>query len=246
MTFAGQWTACRNSSLSLNDNSLVSDLTSIDITLSNGQIVNIAELRFPIQFFIPRNNDTIAGLQNQLVRKGCDQVLAPANLTVAEAVASLECSFWDPTYGNWSTRGCVTNGLTADHRSINCSCGHLTEFAILHRESQIEQQMSECDAVIESSALGHWVYAIFLVLYSCVSIFSGTQLVRVVRSTGWTKYYLMVAEHTLIMLAAASRAFNMLAFYELYQFLSLGFMTISSGVPHLFTSWIFSFVIFAW
>lgn len=53
-------------------------------------------------------------------------------------------------------------------------------------------------------------------------------------------------EHVLVMCVGLFRAFNMLNYYYLYNYIPIVTLTVVSGVPHLFTSWIFTFVIFAW
>lgn len=83
-------------------------------------------------------------------------------------------------------------------------------------------------------------YLAFFVLYGSVGFIAALQLSRVLASSG-CKHWLMAVEHALVLSVAVFRAWNMLNYYVLYEFIPLKWITIISGVPHLFTSWIFTF-----
>jgi hypothetical protein len=94
--------------------------------------------------------------------------------------------------------------------------------------------------------LGHTDYLIFLILYSLVACFSLFQEVRIWYWKAVKKYWLMSVEHALIFIYAVLRALNQLVYYRLYLSVTLSTQVLVSGIPYLFMSWIFSFVIVAW
>ena len=232
VTFDDRWQVCRNTT-----GGLSSSLTHIDITLSNGQVVDISQLHTPITFLIPLNADAADRARHPQVDCVGNVV---QNFTDA-ATLGLTCSYWDPRAGNWSSAGCITVGLTADHKAINCSCGHLTEFAILHRRNE---NAAMCFAD-QAAVLGLWQYLLFMALYLVSASFSMRQLTHILMTTG-CKHYLMTAEHALVFCISIARAINMAIFYEGYKYLSALTISLLSGLPYLFLSWIFTFVIFAW
>jgi len=234
VTFNPRWTNCRNTSDSGTD--VVSEITTIDITLSNGEVVDISELNGPIEFLVPlRSNHSLPAPPDPKCPDG-QTAVAPVDPTSA-----LTCSFWDVANQTWSNEGCRNLGYAANKTAIKCSCGHTTEFAILYHAEKAAA--GGCESI--ESELGLFYYLIFFSLYMLVASISAFQLARILRSTR-CKHWLMSVEHGLVMCVGLFRAWNMINYYVLYQYIPLLHITIISGVPHLFTSWIFTFVIFAW
>ena len=220
VTYDPRWAVCRSGGA----NGIVSSaLTTIDITLSNGQVVDISQLLSPVAFDIPFNLSA-----SGLVAPRCpgDEV---GNL---DALArALVCSYWDPKHRNYSSAGCRNEGFNADRTAVHCSCGHLTEFAIIYRA---ELQALGC--LGGDAAFGQPYYLAFFFLYASVGVIASLQLSRVIASSG-CKHWLMAVEHALVVSVASFRGWNMINYYYLHDFIPLKWITIISGVPHLFTSW---------
>lgn len=122
-----------------------------------------------------------------------------------------------------------------------CSAGvPCAEFAILLREDSAQ---GSCSA----PTFGLFQYCSFMILYLVVALLTLVQLTRIVIATRFKcTYWLMVTEHWLVLMVSLLRAFNMLLYYQLYNYVEFKVVSIISGLPSLFTSWIFTLVIFAW
>ena len=157
----------------------------------------------------------------------------PGDLSLASSCAIAECGWWDPAAHAWSTAGCSMLGATADGMGAQCECTHTTEFALLARNNDA------CAPPVS------WQWLLFLILYSVLGFVALVQLVRILRASGCSNW-LMCSEHALIVSICAARAVNQAVFYNLLPQLSFTGMALLSGIPYLFLSSIFSFVIVAW
>ena len=220
VTFDNRWAACRSTGGS---GVVSSSLTTIDITLSNGQVVDISQLLSPISFLIPFNLSDA----NIPPPRHCSGEINTAPDAYADV---LTCSYWDPRNKTYSSKGCRNLGFANNMTAINCSCGHLTEFAIIY-DSQLAQATGDC-----TESFGLLYYLIYAALYSTVGLLSAVQFARVTAASG-CKHWLMAVEHALVLAVSLFRAWNMINFYTLYQVIPFKWITIISGVPHLFTSW---------
>jgi len=149
----------------------------------------------------------------------------------------LECGFFNETSHAWSTAGCVSLGMDPDGHTQRCRCTHQTEFALLARSASLG---GVC-ATDTTSVMN----LIFLVLYSVLGFVALIQMLRAVR-VSWFHHWLLVTEHGLVVCICLTRAVNQAIFYHRISQLSFSTMAILSGLPFLFISWLFSFVIVAW
>jgi len=159
----------------------------------------------------------------------------PANIS-----SLLTCSFYDPELGEFSTDGCRSNGLTSDGLSLNCTCAHLTEFALIVQEAERRLQ-SQCAEAMESAI--YW--PIFLAIYTTLAIVSITQFTRIYLPFKCA-YWLMTYEHALLFAYCIFRALNCALYWKLTPHLSFAVASMITGLPYTVASWIFTFVIFAW
>ena len=124
VTFADQWASCRSSSGAI----VSSQITTIDFTLSNGQLIDVSELLAPFSFTLPFNASAVSVSVPAPV---CPGLPSSSVLSVAAADAllasSLLCGYWDLQNSSFSTAGCRNEGLTKNDTAVMCSCGHTTE-----------------------------------------------------------------------------------------------------------------------
>ena len=250
VTFDPRWAQCRNDT---SNGVVTSELTTIDITLSNGQVIHIQDLLAPFSFLLPFDITKFGfnrdGTPNATLLASSSAAYKPpvcgenerANLDAL--AAGLVCGYLNTRTNKWSTDGCRNMGLVNNYTAVNCSCGHTTEFAILYK-AELAHAANQCGVDAESS-LGSIDYIIFFVLYLVVATMAMIQLSRILLTTK-CRHWLMAVEHGLVMSVCLFRAWNMMNFYVLFQYIPLIHVTIISGIPHLFTTWIFTFVIFAW
>jgi hypothetical protein len=152
---------------------------------------------------------------------------------------------WDPINRTYTEAGCTSQGISYSPRInstvMNCACHHLTEFAILEREASAIA--GPCGMALEG---GQVDYLIFLILYSIVFTIASVQEGRIVWHGLFRKYWLMSAEHLLIMGIAFFRALNQLIYYRFINDFTLQQQILISGMPFLFLTPIYSFVLVAW
>jgi hypothetical protein len=217
VTFDPRWSHCR--SVTGTGVLLTSQITTIDITLSSGEVVDISRLLAPITFLVPINSS-----ETYVPDGGCP-----------ELTSALTCSWWHPQNQTWTSTGCENLGFANNRTAINCSCDHLTEFAVLFHHERALAAAGSCPP-LAGSDLGAAYYLFFFVMYLLVALVAGVQSLRVFAATK-CQHWLMAVEHGLVMAVALFRACNMLCFYVLYRYISITTITIISGIPHLFTTY---------
>jgi len=243
VSLGDRWTHCRSvaNANHRSGSEIVSELVSIDHALSNGDTLDMDDLRQSLNFLIPFNSASIQ-LDDRCYDTTGEKLAAQSSL--------LSCSFWDEDHARFSSDGCRNLGLTNDGTAVRCSCDHTGEFAILYHPS-LSGNGASCtgEAAPIRSSFGASYWLVFFLFNLLVAMVSSFQLARIFRSSGCSgcgRHWLLSVEHALILGVALFRAWNHLNFYVFYPYLSLVQLIITRALPYLFTNWIFTFVIFGW
>jgi hypothetical protein len=232
---AARWSTCRVATAH-------SSLTLIELTTPSGIPIDLAAFGADVIFTLPLSDNATDAAYNQALAARCPGDPAPALSDVVDA--SFTCSFYNTTSHEYSTQGCVSKGVQLRVNGtttsiLTCSCSHLTEFAALLAEAEGAGEDSRCK--LDASAM----YFAFLALYLCVGSVSLVQLLRIARHLSATKQWLMTTEHALIGAACFFRSLNMVMFLN-QDLVSFRIQALLAGLPYVFISWIFTFVIMAW
>lgn len=125
VTFDPKWSSCRlsSSSSSTTVTSSLSQLTTIELTLPNGDSIDLASLGATIQFILPIScNQTLERIEAAKKKRENDAICNttadgkfnsyPNSSAVSALVLSeLSCSFWDVRAKAYSNAGCVAVDL---------------------------------------------------------------------------------------------------------------------------------------
>lgn len=92
-----------------------------------------------------------------------DRVLSLTETRCGISTTTVACAWWDAPRMRWTQSGCQSKRVGA---KIECTCTHLTEFALVVREKK-QQQKPECQ--VPKSGIGHYVGAGLFVLLAAVA-----------------------------------------------------------------------------
>jgi hypothetical protein len=212
----------------------ITPITSIDIYDNNGTLVNVKNLSEPI---------TISSVIPSAI-----STLLSFGSTKCSTTPQPICSWFDHTTNQWSTSGCTTVSVTSStdgsgSSTVQCSCNHLTEFAVLARESMCGITYADEEKV----------YSAFTILYLIIMIASLVQLSRVIIYTGKKcKLDLLAAEHVCVFIIALFRAVVLFIRSDLswsgvkltdMSLVAIGLLT---AIPYLFQFIAYTFLVATW
>jgi hypothetical protein len=134
--------------------------------------------------------------------------------------------------------GLLTSTEQTNVGSLECTCDHLTEFAIMYLQAQADQ----CS---NNALYGSSLYLILVLAYGLLTVVDGLQVVRVIKFSGCA-HFLLATEHCLVLVIALLRVLNNLLYWKFWADIDPSILTVVTGFPHYLTSTLFTFVIFAW
>jgi hypothetical protein len=233
-----------------------SAVVEADVVDCEGNVVNITGMAVPISFIIPIASDALL-LPSQLTSEcAADTNYLPSDSNIVTQLVQVEkeveCSYFDEGVQDWRSDGCVVadrNVTQADgSRAVRCECTHLTEFAILLRESA-RAGVTECNRS-PNAVFGSVIFFVFAVFFSLLLVVG----VRQTHLTYWAfamTQKTMLAQHVLLSLVCVFRIFVCVMYYELQhasvrEIVEFKAVAAVSGLPHVLMLWLFSLLVTNW
>jgi len=234
----------------------VSNVVSADLVDCSGKKLNISNLAVPISFLIPLSNDKLLAPTTLVASCNVDAEYLPNSGAIESQTVvvekDIECSFFNEETQTWSSDGCVVadNNVTqADGtRAIRCECTHLTEFAIILREKNVNDATS-CN-IAPAGVFGNILFIIFACLFFVMLLVGGRQVYYTVWAFRLAQKT-MLAQHILMCLVCCFRIIVCVIYYELRRAevraaLEFKAVAVISGLPYVLMLWLFSLLVLNW
>ncbi len=208
---------------------VVSDLTTAEVTDSNGTVRDV----------------------NGLASSSAINFTLPVSVSTG---ARVRCKWFDEVNYVWSEVGCTTTyDPVNDPTRVHCSCTHLTDFAVLLNEAESREghdsaPVDECNPSVPWSIdrlANSITYRAFAVLYGVMVLLALYPLVRALRDTGTASRSLSLACHGLVVAICGLRLISMMI-YIFSSSASYSLVVVLAGLPYMFMFALYSFLIFAW
>jgi hypothetical protein len=233
-----------------------SAVVEADVFDCEGKVLNITGLTVPISFIIPITSEALL-LPSQLTSEcAADTSYLPSDSNIAAQLVQVEkeveCSYFDEDVQDWRSDGCVVadrNVTQADgSRAVRCECAHLTEFAILLRESA-RAGVTECNRS-PNAVFGSVIFLVFAVLFSLLLVVGARQTHLTYWAFAMTQKT-MLAQHVLLSLVCVFRIFVCVMYFELQhasvrEIIEFKAVAAVSGLPYVLMLWLFSLLVTNW
>ena len=234
----------------------VSNIVSADLVDCSGNKLNISDLAVPISFLIPISNNDLLAPTTVVASCSADAEYLPNSGAIESQTVvvekDIECSFFNEATQTWSSDGCVVadNNVTqADGtRAIRCECTHLTEFAIILREKNVNDATS-CN-IAPAGVFGNIMFLIFACLFFVMLLVGARQTYYTVWAFKLAQKT-MLAQHILMCLVCCFRIIICVIYYllrraEVRAFIEFKIVAVISGLPYVLMLWLFSLLVLNW
>jgi hypothetical protein len=233
----------------------ISSVVNADVYDCDGNVVPIADLTEPIVFTLAINADALTASTVDVACPGSTSYLPNDGeiATQSQLVSKkIECSYVDPDTGVFTSKGCEQVGDVVINDDgfafVKCACTHLTEFAILLRESDSADE-SSCN-LAPSSVFGSIVFLIFAVLFSCL-LTLGARQTYLVYYAFQLKQKTMLVQHVLMCLVCIFRiviciVYYLLQYESVQAVIEFKAVAIISSAPYIIMLWLCSLLATTW
>jgi hypothetical protein len=233
-----------------------SAIVEADVVDCEENVVEVAGMATPISFLIPIASNAMMLPIQMTFDCAADTNYLPSDSRVETQLVmvekDVECSYFDEGVQDWRSDGCVVadrNVTQADgSRAVRCECTHLTEFAILLRESA-RTGVTECNQS-PNAVFGSRLFLVFAALFSLLLVVG----VRQTCLTYWAfamAQKTMLAQHLLLSSVCVFCIFVCVMYYELQfapvrEMIEFKAVAAVSGLPYVLMLWLFSLPVTNW
>jgi hypothetical protein len=154
-----------------NSTLISSDILSIELSNQKDQAFT------NITFLIPFNSSLLSYSSSVSSSSSC---VSSSSSAISSSVSYPQCVWWDKTTLGWSTSGCFISNFTAitseGASAIECTCSHLTDFAVLL------QEFNSCGSSDDENTLTISYRSSYLFVYAIICAISFSQIFRLIKS----------------------------------------------------------------